>query len=986
MSFGKLTASALSATLENTLALANLNFDFSLVKIEAPKEYRDFGMRLSSQRSEEAENGLTHVTARKLGALFAGVAPACPKLIAAYGLRVSEIAKSSSHNPQGAKFDGIFSDQIGADGTSIWAAATSGNSAIAVHLLACMLARMWPATTAISIWVQLIQERKKALLGAEGEETTNLSSLTAAQVSVSREQVAKWDGSARAWLQIADAAKILPQKQLMLIVNNINTPVNEKSTVYESVILAWTTAMTVMEKSVSGTSQSVETGAPLLGLSSWHLYPDMLVLGRQTKEIKQHDKLIPAGTLVTVGLQDNKARSRGVFWSLPLAYLQFYGDPVVVRSSTRRESGLSIDELLQVALGSFLGQWVSKLAEFKGAAQLLILVASKLREATGPSPTWPSCIAGAAEMYLNSTGLDRTEYTQLIKSGRRRYPNFLGEKVYCLDPFLGLAVPKTLLGLTYGPEERIWILRNVASRYGKQAQKMIIQYSAPQTQISSIFECATAMPIQAIHRGQKRSRNGVESEALSHRRWINDEDQSSNNRRQDILKLGEEPVLYPHGMFTPCFLSNEGLRWNNAPLSFSGGFDDQYAPQYPENGPVTVDRLCATRPVQLDLIIGDPNVAALYVVQEEDIDAVNNFTIQEVKDAFVNKCISPVLLKDHILAMGPTPKIFPVVTSMRALCTLSEVYKGLLGARIAIKVAEKPLWRSKWLQPHIWRPIGLEPFTLNYSETFSCIAEFESGSFNIDPDTLKSVMAMSSRNSIFIAAPLLLDPADTHGIGRVKRIVGNVAKPGIAMMIAPQKPKMRKLDDDTWNHINHNEFDGQPTNSFQNTTLHLSFTDWEMPVDVGDHGNRDREVFFLEAPVSLHHRGVWVADIDILKLFEDSKFKVLVAPGCSGHQGVTSSDLAKEIVADELVSIDSWEELLDTPLEPAVVRAHGNWQARLAAAALSVQRGHKTLVVPAIFCWNCYCGKERTSVEDDIYPRMDEEMDTSNDDFGDERM
>jgi hypothetical protein len=35
--------------------------------------------------------------------------------------------------------DGIFSDFTGADGTSIWAAATSGSGAISVHLLACML-------------------------------------------------------------------------------------------------------------------------------------------------------------------------------------------------------------------------------------------------------------------------------------------------------------------------------------------------------------------------------------------------------------------------------------------------------------------------------------------------------------------------------------------------------------------------------------------------------------------------------------------------------------------------------------------------------------------------------------------------------------------------------------------------------------------------------------------------------------------------------
>jgi len=36
------------------------------------------------------------------------------------------------------------------------------------------------------------------------------------------------------------------------------------------------------------------------------------------------------------------------------------------------------------------------------------------------------------------------------------------------------------------------------------------------------------------------------------------------------------------------------------------------------------------------------------------------------------------------------------------------------------------------------------------------------------------------------------------------------------------------------------------------------------------------------------------------------------------------------------------------------VRAHANWQGRLAAAALSVQRGHDTRVLPEHVCWRCF--------------------------------
>ena len=93
-SIGRFALAAASATQETTLALASLNFDFSLVKIEAPVAYSRFGSAVSTKRNREAENGSTHVTARKLGALFADDVPQIPNLSHIYGLRVSEIAEN----------------------------------------------------------------------------------------------------------------------------------------------------------------------------------------------------------------------------------------------------------------------------------------------------------------------------------------------------------------------------------------------------------------------------------------------------------------------------------------------------------------------------------------------------------------------------------------------------------------------------------------------------------------------------------------------------------------------------------------------------------------------------------------------------------------------------------------------------------------------------------------------------------------------------
>jgi hypothetical protein len=92
----QISNSLFSATNQNTLALANLNLDFSLIKVCPPKEYEELGTALSQHRRENAEDGPLHRTARRLGALFEPIIPPIPNLTQAYGQRVSEIANSKN--------------------------------------------------------------------------------------------------------------------------------------------------------------------------------------------------------------------------------------------------------------------------------------------------------------------------------------------------------------------------------------------------------------------------------------------------------------------------------------------------------------------------------------------------------------------------------------------------------------------------------------------------------------------------------------------------------------------------------------------------------------------------------------------------------------------------------------------------------------------------------------------------------------------------
>lgn len=261
----KSTASLLAGSQETTLALAALNFDFSLYKVEAPVEYQGLGSCLSNGRRTSAESGLQHITATKLGALFRSEMPPAPRLINAYGRRVSEIAKMSV-DPQVIRKEGLFSEQIGIDGTSIWAAATSGPEALGVLLLACMLARFWSAQEATSIWVEIVEIRKQKL--REREDHFDFPEIAALQATITREQLAEWDASARAWLRTADHARSKQQTQLRLIIENVDVDVSEKLNTYDSVMHAWTTAIITVDNLVAGVAQSVQNGSVLLGLSA----------------------------------------------------------------------------------------------------------------------------------------------------------------------------------------------------------------------------------------------------------------------------------------------------------------------------------------------------------------------------------------------------------------------------------------------------------------------------------------------------------------------------------------------------------------------------------------------------------------------------------------------------------------------------------------------------------------------------------------------
>lgn len=187
----------LNVSQETTLALAHISCDFSIIKFEALKEYAGLATTLSKKRIAEADDGDIHTTARRLGSLLGQDLPDISSLISAYGKRVTEIAALGSVNPRGSSSDGPFRHHVRADGTIIWAAATSGAEAVAVHLLACILARMWLQAEAVSIWAGMVAHKKRQLEESLARDSTIPSSAVfLSRIQLSRKQLEQWDSSA----------------------------------------------------------------------------------------------------------------------------------------------------------------------------------------------------------------------------------------------------------------------------------------------------------------------------------------------------------------------------------------------------------------------------------------------------------------------------------------------------------------------------------------------------------------------------------------------------------------------------------------------------------------------------------------------------------------------------------------------------------------------------------------------------------------------
>jgi hypothetical protein len=239
----------------------------------------------------------------------------------------------------------------------------------------------------------------------------------------------------------------------MLIINNVNMPVNQGTPnfgTYARVVEAWRTAVEALEKLLQGQPQRLAKGSVLLGLASWHLYPDLLVLGEHVTKVDFKDPISEDCAQLTIGLWNpDHDKDEGVYWSLSLSHLRFYGDPVKVTSfTTRNASRLNIDELHLLAIGAFNADWGSLCtSNFTQAAEFFVSLDEALCDNTQSIVSmhgdlnWINLFGNVSRDFLTLKDTEKSIASSLIALGQRRGCSLLSSTTSKTPPMMGLRYP-----------------------------------------------------------------------------------------------------------------------------------------------------------------------------------------------------------------------------------------------------------------------------------------------------------------------------------------------------------------------------------------------------------------------------------------------------------------------------------------------------------------------------------------------------------------
>ena len=914
-----------------------------------------------------------------------------------------------------------------------------------------MLARIWDPSEATSIWSEIVKQRsEKILQDLEDGCLVNLSDASAARNPISRQQLAEWDASARAWLHAADRVKAHEQKQLMLILDNVQQRVNSIHGTFNSVIKAWQDSLTIFEALLDGVSQKANDGEILLALCAWHLYPDLMVVEPRPQAVKQRDKLLLSCGILTIGLHRAGQEYTGLCWSLPLAQLRHYGAAVTRERTINSTQRLTLEEFSQVFLGGFLRGWGDTGTETTFMVKWRLHVRDVLSHLAQREPvalsytsnqremdSWPKSLFDpdnkgswlhvlfdASEKYVKAVDNGDNAPKQLLRLGRQYSRKFLGKPVQ--GPYFGLSENGNCISCAKSEDDKVQMLRDVAINLPGSPNQMFIRvrshhHKSGLPQAENIYEYATAKPIERP--SSKRQNDGTHQPNLVHRRWIRrcitsyghtkdtryyrkliktfPELASSTTPKQGSTSEAitpEKDHQNPDNVLSRCHAFME--RDDPIPHFLPAPFPDleERVRRYSMQGEEVLScEECGLEDFQAEkmgvfwpeytnskqtdnpwycLIYGDDSAALFADCDAGGIRlAAQDSSLQHFQNFFRSSLLDPNALSEtlyKIFASADANR--PYWRSLKAISSAASLYTNFRIATIDIRVLEHQFDSFPWMRDNVRRPMksmsadrkftrvrnirspppNTNPFEvlascpLDIAGAFSCICFFESGRFQVEPSNIKRVMALCSNDLIWVASYMLNDPSSNNlDKATIKAIPGNIGRPGIAFMIPPLEPMIRPKSIQDFRNVIHRPFEGQLLNSFRTTSLHLSFTTAKSPLQVDFSGMQDDELYVLETLLSVHDGGDWIADLDVWKSLTQNE--PVVFKGCEHKEQSQHASIP------EASCIDNWAELLDPPESPlGVVRASGDWQARLATFTVATALGNHVVMLPTTICRDCF--------------------------------
>jgi hypothetical protein len=251
---------------------------------------------------------------------------------------------------------------------------------------------------------------------------------------------------------------------------------------------------------------------------------------------------------------------------------------------------------------------------------------------------------------------------------------------------------------------------------------------------------------------------------------------------------------------------------------------------------------------EFSFVIGDPESAAILEIKlaspprQPDQHPCPTFSRaqllpSQVETILQGENINASRFKNYFLHLGSHWEVY--CGSLKAFAAAADLFKHLTNATVSATVSSRLLLRSKWVPGDQG---SLPYFSLSRPQAFSCISMFDSAACDLDPEALEEVFALSVGSSIYVAEAMLCDPYQSTKDTNIRRVIGNLGRAGISLLIPPTDPSVREPGEDSWTQINHTKFDGQAEDSFQHTSIHLSFTGYEMPLSVDSGSGHTRDL------------------------------------------------------------------------------------------------------------------------------------------------